>query len=235
MLTKQITFKVDEETLAGTIINSQNNNSKPNVIFLHGAGSSVKETLITSFAQPIVDNNYNILALDFSGHGQSSGELKKSSLKKRVIEAQAAIDKFATKEPISVCSSSMGGYIAIKLLKYHNIKNLILFCPALYAGKAYDVQFDNGFTEIIREHESWRNSDVLDLLESFTGKLLVIMGELDAVIPPGVIDLINKHTPNTSKKEIYTIKNCPHKIDNWIVDYPEELLKLQHKILEYLV
>ena len=129
----------------------------------------------------------------------------------------------------------MGGYIAIKMLKLYHVETLILVCPALYDAKASDVRFDLGFTEIIRSPESWRNTDVLKTLEAYTGNLLVVMGENDEVIPPGVIELIMRHTPHARKKELYSIPDCPHKIHQWIVDYPNELSKLQQKIWSYLV
>ena len=39
-----------------------------------------------------------VIAFDFSGHGESSGQLKQGSLEKRVHEAKAMIDQFGAKE-----------------------------------------------------------------------------------------------------------------------------------------
>ena len=121
------------------------------------------------------------------------------------------------------------------MLEVYSVDTLILFCPALYDGRAYDVQFDQGFSEIIRQHESWRNTDVIKTLEAFTGNLLLVLGEKDTVIPAGVIDIIDRHTPNVRKKELYTIADCPHKIALWMMDRPEERARLQDKILEFMV
>lgn len=233
MIKSPITFTVGEETLAGLILHNGNQEHLANFVFLHGAGLGTKE-LICNIAQPIIEQGNSILTIDFSGHGTSSGELKKSSLKKRVEEAQQAIDYYAVKQSLTVCGSSMGGYIAIKMLERYSIDTLILFCPALYTRDAYTIQFDQGFTQIIRAHASWRNTDVLKTLESFTGKLLIIIGQNDEVIPPEVIRLLDEHTPNTSRKEIYTIPYCPHSINIWINDHPKDLLELQQKILAYL-
>jgi len=233
MIKKQITFTVGQETIAGIIIEAPNSSHAPQCVSFHGAGASVQETLLNVIAKPMSVQAMNILAIDFSGHGISTGILTQGSLKKRVLEAQAAINGYANTQKLVVCGASMGGYIAIKMLESYPVDTLILFCPALYDGKAYDVQFDQGFTDIIRQHESWRNTDVTKALEAFTGNLLIVMGEQDTVIPAGVIEIIDQHTPNTRKKEIYTIPECPHKINLWLLDHPAALKRLQHKILEF--
>lgn len=171
MLQKTVTFTTNQETIAGTILYKDENSIDPNFIFFHG-GAGNKER-IYSVIPPVVDSGKSVLAIDFSGHGASTGELKKSSLKKRVEEATAAIDNYIeTNDSLIICGASMGGYIAIKMLELYKVKSLILFCPALYDKNAYNVLFDEGFTDIIRTPQSWRNTDALRLLEDFTGNLL---------------------------------------------------------------
>lgn len=234
MIINPFTIKVGQETLAGTILDNGNFCATPRFVFLHGGGDySIKER-IYDFAEPILKKKINILTFDFSGHGESTGQIKESSLKKRVMEAKEVINQFVTESPIIFSGASMGGYIALKILKSYNVKTLILFGPALYDAKAYDVRFDQGFTQIIREPESWGNTDALKTLENFEGNLLIVIGEKDEVIPPGVIQLIYHHAKKARKKEIYIIPNCPHKINTWIVDYPSELIKLHAKIAEYI-
>lgn len=234
MIKKSVSIRVNEETISGIIFSKNNINLAPQFIFLHGAGTGVKERVL-SIATPIIEHNINILAFDFSGHGESSGQLKQGSLEQRVHEAKAMIDQFASKEkPLIVCGSSMGGFVAIKLLEFFEINTLILLCPALYDKKAYATTFDDGFTEIIRSPESWKKTDALPLLENFTGRILIVMGEKDTVIPPGVIELINYHTPHAIKKELYFIENCPHNIATWISDHQFEQNKLHQKILKYI-
>lgn len=234
MIEKPFLFKIDEENIACTILANKANINPPKFIFLHGAGNGKKER-IHNISLPIIASGLNILAFDFSGHGESTGELKKCSLQKRVNEAKEMINSFASEEPLIICGSSMGGYVSIKLLEFYKIDSLILFCPALYDKKAYEIPFDEGFTDIIRSPESWKNTDVLTLLEKFTGKILVVLGEKDEVIPGEVIDLIINYTPHAAKKERYIIPDCPHKINEWLTYNEIELRKLQEKIVEYVV
>lgn len=233
MIKNSFTFNADDEVIAGTILSNENSVIPPKFIFLHGAGAGIKER-IYGIAPSIIDVGTSILTIDFSGHGESTGDLKKSSLEKRVNEAKHAINKFASKESLTVCGVSMGGYVAIKLLEFYKIDTLILFCPAIYDKKAYNIRFDAGFTEVIRTPESWRNTDILPLLEAFTGKLLIVIGDKDEVIPQEVIELIVNNANQTNKKEVYIIPGCPHRINTWVLDHEKELIKLQKKVVEYL-
>lgn len=110
----------------------------------------------------------------------------------------------------------MGGYTALKLLQTHNIKNLVLLAPAVYSQDAFSVQFDQGFTDIIRQFKSWEKSDIFSSLQQFTGNLLVIIGTQDEVIPMDVIQLIDKHAINTTCKEIVLLENCSHQMHEWL-------------------
>ncbi len=233
MFIKPISFKVNEDIIDGAILSKDGQDAPPNFIFLHG-GAGNKER-IYDVIPPLVNDGTNVLAMDFSGHGKSTGDLKKSSLKKRCEEARKAIEDFAATDKLIVCGASMGGYIAIKMLEYFQVETLILFCPALYDKKAYNLRFDDGFTEAIRIPESWRNTDALDLLKTFTGNLLIIMGDQDEIIPGEVIPLIMEHAFKADRRELYTLPGCHHKIFSWIKEHDDDLLKLQAKLQDYVL
>lgn len=205
-----ITFNVGKERLSALHFESEVPVRKANILFLHGAGKSTKDK-ISPLAQALVENQISSFAFDFSGHGESSGTLQESSLQKRVQEAQSAMEQFA-REKLTICAFSMGGHIALELLRTDSIQNLILFCPAIYAPEAFDQPFDVRFSNVIRQPESWKNANVVKLLQRFTGKMLVLIGENDEVIPKGVIDLIDSNATNARKKEIFVIPNVGHQI-----------------------
>src|SRR6185369_2599656 len=69
--------------------------SKPaDFVFFHGAAKGNYSRILT-VAKPVVENGNSIVAFDHSGHGTSTGDIAKSSLKKRSEEAQAIINTFA--------------------------------------------------------------------------------------------------------------------------------------------
>lgn len=228
----EINFQAGKENIIGKIL-GKNPEKLSNFILFHGAGKSTKERAKEFFGESLFDVVPSIVTFDFSGHGESTGELKKGSLKQRVLEAQTAIELFTTKEKLTVCGSSMGGYVALKMLSLYDVKNLVLFAPAIYDKQAFEVPFDQGFTEILRKPDSWKNSDVLQSLEKFSGNLLLFIGKNDEVIPSGVVDLIDKHSSNVAGKEIIRFDGCPHAIHSWLDSHPPEKKQVAKKVSQY--
>lgn len=203
------------------------------MLFLHGAGGSDKTR--TQYLQDILANhNVTPYSFNFTGHGGDKVELDKSSLKNRLQEAEEAIRQFNLKEPLSLCGSSMGGYIAIKLLEKYQVENLILFAPAVYDIKAFDVNFNNEFSDIIRAQDSWKNSDAFSILNTFKGNVLISIGEQDEVIPKELINHLYSNLTNTVSKEIVYIPNCPHAIHRWLSHNKEWTQKVSKKIVQLI-
>ncbi len=203
----------------------------PNFVLIHGGGGS-KERIHT-YASALAERGISMLAFDQSGAGKDKDNIKQSSLEQRTNESLYAIEKFAAKDPLVIFGLSMGGEIALRLLEKFEVKSLILLGPAVYDKRAYSIKFGEGFTDIIREEGSWKNTASFEMLEKFTGKLLILIGDSDTVIPPGVIDALDAHSPNVSKKEIYKIPGCPHACHDWFLEHPDELAKVMEKIIEY--
>lgn len=229
--TKKVNFNVCGEQLAGIVV-SKSDADIPSLLFLHGGGGANKYRTLY-LAERLLTYDISSFAFDHSGSGESTGMLEKSSLQKRHNEAVEAI-KFLTKEkPLTICGSSMGAYIALKLLGIENIKNLILFCPAIYDARAFSAEFNNDFTAIIRQKESFQNSDIFSVLEKFEGNLLIFIGQNDEVIPKKVIDLLDKSSLNTKKKEIIIIPGCPHKIHTWLSEHRDIADEVAKKVSEF--
>jgi len=214
------------------IILAQDLNQKPDFVFSHGAGGAGKERVL-AVADALVTAGHSVLAFDHSGAGRDKENLNQSSLERRVNELRFAIGEFADKDNLAVCGSSMGGHVALKMLEFFPVKKLVLFSPALYDAAAYSVPFGPQFSAIIRQPESWRNTNVTAPLESFHGRLLIVIGELDDVIPPGVIELLDRNSPNASAKEIMRVPGCPHLIQRWLMEHETERRLVGAKIVEY--
>jgi hypothetical protein len=206
----KIRFNVGDEKLVGQFF-LNNLDDAPKILFLHGAGKAKKEK-VYSLALRLLNGNISSFCFDFSGHGESTGNLNESSLYKRVLEAQAALTFVNPQNQKTVCAFSMGGHIALELLRDNPIDNLILFSPAIYTSEAYRVPFDERFSGIIRQKDSWKNADVVNSLHNFRGKLLIIYGEKDKVIPRGVIDILDRESTFVLRKEILILPNIGHQI-----------------------
>lgn len=184
--------------------------------------------------QQLYDRAVSTMAFDFSGSGESPGKITETNLHKRVEEAAFAMNVINIDEPYFVLGSSMGGYIAIKLLERFSVHTLVLFAPALYDTAAYNVNFGERFSSLIRMPDSWLHTDALALLDAFHGNLLLYIGEDDDVIPPEVITAIDTRSQHTKYKKIIRLPGCNHKIDSWLQGHPEYVSNIIDDIAQCL-
>ena len=99
----------------------------------------------------------------------------------------------------------MGAHIAATLVDQLPIDTLILFCPAAYSPEAEEVCFDEKFSQIIRQPKSYLDSLAFKKIESFEGKLLLVCGTEDKVIPVEILDNYLDHARNTKLKKLVWI------------------------------
>lgn len=230
MRQEQFNFKVGAEKLSAIKLASDNLN-QANLLFLHGAGVSTKGRFLY-LAESLLEQGIGSVLFDFSGHGESTGTLSSSSLAKRAAEARKAMEY--ANQPLAVLGASMGAYTAIQLTKDTPVQALILFCPAIYTQAALETPFAEDFSRMIRKKNSWRDSDALAILESFQGNLLIVIGENDEVIPPEVITLLDKHSPNAKHKEVIRIPNCTHNLHLCFSENPNAKEKVINTIVKMI-
>lgn len=204
-------FEADHETLSYVHYETQKPASH-SLLSLHGAGPSGKDRVayICEFLQL---QNVESLVFDFSGHGESTGILRESSLRRRASQAEAAYD-FAPNLPNILVGTSMGAHIALMLMASHKFSHLILFCPALYGDDVVDIPFDEKFTNAIRQPGSFENSSALEGLCEFEGKTLLFMGTEDKIIPPRVVELYENARRGKDHKTVW-LEGCEHVIHGW--------------------
>ena len=229
MSTVEYRIPAGEETLACSVDYAEGATA-PSVICLHGGGPSGRYST-RYLGAALQAAGRSAIRFDFSGHGDSTGEMAKSSLKKRLLETKAVLDYFRVGDPISVIGTSMGGHIACALASERPVETLVLFGPAAYSARAWDVAFGSGFTQIIREENSFLDSDIVDLLRGFTGKALYVIGEHDEIIPTQVVDLYKSALSHCRAFEAYTIAGCPHPVHRWVQNHPDVRRVVEEKVL----
>jgi len=203
-------FQVDSgtRTLIGDIISDS---TLPRVLILHGAGNAHRRHF-RLFREQLLIHGISSAAFDFVGHGDTGGELKSSSLLSRTRQACSVADSLNIQQPFSVIGASMGAYTAVKLLEYYQIESLILIVPAMYIAAAYTIPFNEGFTDIIRQPESWQHSDAWNLLSGYRGRLLIIAAENDKIIPKGVINKIYDSAVNAKERKLFVAPRASHTV-----------------------
>ena len=228
MQTLDFRILAGQETLA-CCVDYADGKAPPTVICLHGGGPTNRHST-EYLATALQAKGKTVIRFDFSGQGDSTGKMAESSLKKRLFETESVLDYFGLTDKISVIGTSMGGYIACSLAKEVPLENLVLFGPAAYTTKAWEVEFGSGFTEIIREENSFLDSDILDLSNHFTGNALLIFGEDDEIIPKEVVDLYRQVLSRCSRFEEHTIAGCPHPIHRWAMKHPAVRRTIEEKV-----
>jgi pimeloyl-ACP methyl ester carboxylesterase len=234
LVNQEASFFSGDEKLSSRFVLSAENNI-PQLLFLHGAGKSSKERALPLAERLAARHDISSFLFDFSGHGESTGDLSNSSLKKRVQETIDAIDFAGFEEPISVCGFSMGGHIALELLKTRNVKNIILFYSAVYATKAVEIPFGNPeFSSILRTEDSWKKSNVWESIKNFRGNLFVITGEKDSVVPPEIPKMIVANAEQAKNRKLLIIPKAPHLLLPIIYDSENLMEEICAKIHSFI-
>ena len=89
------------------------------VVFLHGFMSDLEGKKPRSFLNFSKKNNLGFLALEYSGHGKSSGKFTDGNISKWSKETSYLIKKIVKRNEMILIGSSMGAWIALnQILKF---------------------------------------------------------------------------------------------------------------------
>ncbi|MBI4253316.1 alpha/beta hydrolase [Candidatus Uhrbacteria bacterium] len=228
----------------------------PRVVCIHGAsddGSARFDMLRHHLAKIGIAS----FAFDFIGAGQTGGDMSTSSLKMgsgsispsefvpdpiffslkaRLGQACAVIDTTTHQAPLAIIGASMGADTAIRLSEKYPTSALILFVPGVYARAAFTAHFNEDFTRIIRQPQSWEDSESFDILSRFHGSLLIVGARNDDVVPCELIDRLLASAGQARHKELTIVHGSDHSILPYLSDHPKEFArvfeKVYHAILE---
>ena len=88
------------------------------IVFLHGFMSNLEGKKPKTFLNFAKKNKFGFLALEYSGHGKSSGEFTNGNISKWTREANLLIRKIVKKNKIILIGSSMGAWISLNQFKF---------------------------------------------------------------------------------------------------------------------
>ena len=87
--------------------------NSPFVVFLHGFMSNLEGDKPNAFLNFTKKNKLSFLALEYSGHGKSSGKFTNGNISKWSKETSTLIKKIVKKNNFIIIGSSMGAWIAL--------------------------------------------------------------------------------------------------------------------------
>ena len=205
------------------------------VVFLHGFASDIEGKKPKIFSRFAIKNKIGFLAMEYSGHGKSSGEFTRGNISTWTKDAEKTIKKILKKNNFILIGSSMGAWISLNLFK--NFKKQIKgflgigsapeFLTYLMWNKfpkkvkneiinkgVYKLK--NGQHEYLITHQlikDGRKNKVLN--KSITSKIPITMvhGSKDEVVPKIYSKKILTLFPN-AKKKLKIINNGDHSLSS---------------------
>ena len=88
------------------------------LVFLPGFMSDIDGEKPSFFKKFAEKKKINFLAIEYSGHGKSSGEFVKGNISTWTRDAKYLINKLAKHKKLIIIGSSMGSWIALNLFKF---------------------------------------------------------------------------------------------------------------------
>ena len=215
------------------------NNYKKNlyIVFLPGFASDIDGEKPKKFLNFSVKNKLGFLALEYFGHGRSSGEFTKGNISKWSNDAKITIKKIVKKNEFILIGSSMGGWISMIMHKYFSsqikgflgigsapefltrimwkkfpkkIKNEIL---KKGVSKIKNGEYEYLITkQLILDGRKAKNKVLNKKLNNITS-VTMVHGQKDEVVPVKYSRMVLKTFPKAQKK-LLVIKNGDHSLSS---------------------
>ena len=90
-----------------------------NIVFLHGFMSDIEGEKPKIFSKFCTKKNINFLAIEYSGHGKSSGRFTDGNISKWSKQVKIVIKKIIKKRNFILIGSSMGSWISTKQFEFY--------------------------------------------------------------------------------------------------------------------
>ena len=208
---------------------------KPYVVFLHGFMSDLEGQKPRKILKFCNSKKIGFLAMEYSGHGKSSGKFTKGNISKWTNEVRIVIKRVVKKNKFILVGSSMGSWISLNQFKFFN--NQIL--GFLGIGSAPEFlenlmwkKFNNKMKNEIKKNgiynikngnyeypityqliKDGRKNKILN--KKIKNKIYVTMihGKKDEVVPVNYSKIVLKVFKNANKK-LVIIKNGDHSLSS---------------------
>ncbi|MDC2987223.1 alpha/beta hydrolase [Candidatus Pelagibacter bacterium] len=220
------------------------------IVFLHGFMSDIEGKKPQTFLRFAKKNKLGFLALEYSGHGKSSGEFTKGNISSWTRDTRLIIKKIVKKNNFILIGSSMGSWIGLNQFKYYK-KQIRGFIGIGSAPEFLTRLMWNKFSQIIKSELTIKGISIIKsgdyeypityqlvrdgrknrvLNKKITSKIRVTMihGEKDEVVPVNFSRLVLSIFKN-AKRKLKIIRNGDHSLSK-----PRQL-KIIIKELNYII
>jgi pimeloyl-ACP methyl ester carboxylesterase len=205
------------------------------IVFLHGFMSDIEGEKPTAIFKYAKNNKLGFLAIEYSGHGKSTGKFTKGNISKWSKDVEILIKKVVKKNKFILVGSSMGAWLSLNQFKYFKkqIKGFLGIGSApeflenlmwkKFTKKMKNKTIKKGIINLKRGSYEYpisyqlikdgRKNKVLNKTISSQIDVTMIHGDKDEVVPKSyskrVLKIFNK-----AKKKLVIIKNGDHSLSN---------------------
>ncbi len=130
-------IKVGEGAAAREIAVRHRDGKAPGVVWLGGYRSDMLGTKAEALDTWASENGHACCRHDYSGHGESGGDFMDGTISRWLEESLAVFDQFCADGNHVLVGSSMGGWVALRVVQElakrgesHRLKALLLLAPA---------------------------------------------------------------------------------------------------------
>ena len=214
---------------------SLNANSNLFVVFLHGFKSNLEGKKPKAFEKFCKKRKLGFFALEYSGHGKSSGKFTNGNISKWTKEIKITIKKVVKKNNFILVGSSMGSWLSLNQFKYfkNQIKGFLGIGSApefteklmwkKFTKKMKKEIIENGIYHLkYGDYEypltyqlikDGRRNKVLGKKIGLKIPVTMIHGKKDEVVPVNYSKKVLKVFKNANKK-LLIIKNGDHSLSS---------------------
>ena len=216
------------------------------IVFLHGFMSDLDGKKPRSFLKFAKKNKLGFLALEYSGHGKSSGKFTKGNISKWTKETSILIKKIVKTNKIIFIGSSMGAWIALNQFKIFKkqikgflgigsapefLENLMWkkFSKKIKAetikNRIYNLKHGDYIYPItLQLIKDGRKNKVVNKKINYKINVTMVHGQKDEVVPVSYSKKVLKIFKN-SRKKLVIIKNGDHSLSS-----PKHLVMLKKEL-----
>ena len=205
------------------------------IVFLHGFMSDIEGEKPKTIFKYAKKNNLGFLALEYSGHGKSTGKFTKGNISKWSKEVEITIKKIVKKNEFILVGSSMGSWLSLNQFKYFKkqIKGFLGIGSApeflqnlmwkKFTKKMRDETIKKGIYNLKHGNYEYpisyqlikdgRKNKILNKKIKSNIDITMIHGSKDEVVPPSYSRKVLKIFDG-AKKKLVIIKKGDHSLSN---------------------
>jgi len=205
------------------------------IVFLHGFMSNIEGEKPKAIFEYAKKNSLGFLALEYSGHGKSTGKFTKGNISKWSKEVETTIKKIVKKNEFILVGSSMGAWLSLNQFNYfkEQVKGFLGIGSApeflqnlmwkKFTKKMKDEIIKKGIYNLKHGNYEYpityqlikdgRKNKILNKKIVSNINITMIHGSKDEVVPPSysrkVLKIFSK-----AKKRLVIVKNGDHSLSS---------------------